>query len=94
MFITQMFQRLFTQSPKFFRIMQIASTVLGILAYGLRWFVKHDAIVTTAHWENIIVDICNGIVAFAGGSFFASATTTTKAELIDDKTKINILKEN
>ncbi len=94
MFISQLLQRLGSESPRFFKIMQIASLVLGALAGVLKWLVDNDIWTLHEPTETKVSKVLTAVIAFFGGSLFASATSTTKAELMDDKTKINVLTED
>lgn len=89
MFIVNLFQRLFSQSPKFFRTMQIASAIIALISYGLSYLVDHNFIElgNDQKWSELF----GHLTTFFGGTLFASLTGTNKPELMDHKTKQNVL---
>lgn len=93
MFFGQLLQRLGSESPRFFKIMQIASLVLGAIAAAMKWLIDNDVWDLNEPTETKVSKVLTAVIAFFGGSLFASATGTTKPELMDDKTKTNVLQD-
>src|SRR5690606_32190380 len=93
-FISQLISRLFTQSPDFFKkyrhYMVILLSILGVAALSLENNLFPSLSEETI---NTMMTIIKYVSAALAGGIATSSTTTTSAELIDDKTKINIIKE-
>lgn len=90
-FLVQIIQRIGSSSPRFFKIIQIASFILSIAA-GIMMELFDRNMMTIPNQE-AWSELCQSLTTFFMGSGFASLMSTTKAELMDDKTKENVLKE-
>ena len=92
-FLKELFARLISLTPpKFFRTLSIIAGVLVALIYGTEYYVTLNLEGFTIP-ESLLSNLTE-IKAFLIGVFFSSSLTTTKAELQDNKTKENILKNS
>lgn len=90
-FITQIFKRLKSESPKFFKILQVAFGSLSAILWALNFLISKHYI--DADKAQMFVDLLNAVAGGSTGAFIATLFTTTDASLMDDKTKVNVVKD-
>lgn len=87
--ITQLIQRLFSKSPRFFRIMQIISVCFGALCAGAAFVISQNLLPVDREladrWQNFL----QITAAFFVGAFGGFSTGTTDPSLMDKMAKFN-----
>lgn len=89
--LTQLFLRLRSESPAFFKKLQVIAYVLIGLGIAAYLNLKFDIVNT-----EMVLKICNMMVEvgkFALGMLITALTGTTNPSLMDDKTKGNVVKD-
>lgn len=90
-FIAQLFARLGSKSPRFFRIFQVVSIVMVCIAAVAYWLLKKEVLPVPVDLSDKLQDICREIGVFFGGTLLASGSGTTNPELMDDHTKERVI---
>ena len=89
--IDWLWSRVKSKSPKLYRIIQIVGGVV-ILALGPFTFEMTTGILTVPH-QNIVLPICQFLIACLAGAGITAATTTTDGKLTTEETKANVISE-
>lgn len=93
-FIIEFFKRLGTSSPRFFKILGWVSAIGAGLTATLNWLIQEDIWEFASDTTEVkIAKVLGKLTWLFGGSVITSLTTTTKANLQDDKTVKNIVSE-
>lgn len=90
-FLTELIKRFASQSPKFFKIMQIIGLIGLVLSGAVKAGIEYQ-LFTPPNGPQIS-HAMTAAIAFFGGWLIPAGATTTEAKLQDEKTVINVLKD-
>ncbi len=91
-FIAELFKRIATSKPEFFKKLQSVVLTLAVLALMVIIGINYFEIFDLGPKGEKATNILWYVVTFLGGSLVTGQLATTKPELQDEKTKENVVK--
>lgn len=87
--LQQIVLRLKSESPKFYRVMQIFSAIVVVASVGFGLLMKYELLdfPKAANINSLLFDLAKGF----GGMFFMSLLGTTDPKLMDEQSKDNVI---